>query len=229
MRMKSTLQQNIENTASTRIVSQTLAQIEHWLRQHAPNLAADSLQPGVTAQQLLNLENRIAKPLPDAFKALYLWHNGLSDQDNCGSLFYAMDFFCIEQIEELYIRKSDMVDALVGLKRAQSGIDAHNAFNSNWIKFVGDGAAAGLYLDLAPTAQGQYGQIIFIDEQDEIAWIVADSVQQLIEGFYADLQQGCYQLDEDALEDGHEFLQCDDSIDLINWQYSQRWKNRFKA
>ena len=94
-----------------------------------------------------------------------------------------------------------MVEALVGLKRAQSGIDAHNAFNSNWIKFVGDGAAAGLYLDLAPTAQGQYGQIIFIDEQDEIAWIVADSVQQLIEGFYADLQQGCYQLDEDALED----------------------------
>lgn len=222
--MKNTLQQNL---AAQSFNPQILAQIKDWLRQHAPNIAAYSLQQAVTVQQLSALEKLIAKPLPEAFKALYLWHDGLSDAENCGSLFYAMTLFSIAQVEECYLEKSDMVDQLIGLQYTAPEIDGHNAFNSSWIKFAGDGAAAGLYLDLAPTQQGHYGQVIFIDEKNEIALVVADSLAAFIEDFYMDLQQGYYQLDEELLEEGHEFLQCDAAIDLIDWQHSQRWKNRF--
>jgi len=202
--------------------------IEQWLKAHAPNLRQYSLQTAATTAQILHFEQVLAKPVPEDFKAFYLWHDGLSNLENCGSLFYAMDVYPIAQVEERYIEKSDMVDQLVALKAADLGIDAHNAFNADWIKFAGDGDCTGLYLDLAPTAQGHYGQVIFIDEELEIAFIVARSIKQLLEGFNADLQAGYYQLDQDALEDGHEFLQCDAAIDLTNWQFSQRWKNRIQ-
>lgn len=46
---------------------------------------------------------------------------------------------------------------------------------------------------------------------------------QLIENFLSDLKHGLYQLNEEALEDGNEFLECDESIDLINWHNGGKW------
>lgn len=57
----------------------------------------------------------------------------------------------------------------------------------------------------------------------EVGILVADSMTQLIENFLSDLEHGLYQLNEEALEDDNEFLECDESIDLINWHNSEKW------
>lgn len=76
---------------------------------------------------------------------------------------------------------------------------------------------------MAPTTLGKVGQIIFIDMEYEVGILVADSMTQLIENFLSDLEHGLYQLNEEALEDDNEFLECDESIDLINWHNSEKW------
>ncbi len=78
---------------------------------------------------------------------------------------------------------------------------------------------------MAPTTLGgEVGQIIFIDMEYEIGILVADSMAQLIENFLSDLEHGLYRLNEEALEGGNTFLECDESIDLINWSGSVRGK-----
>ncbi|WP_312966692.1 SMI1/KNR4 family protein [Acinetobacter gerneri] len=198
--------------------------IEQWLSQHAAKIKQDSLNPPATLQQLNELEQLIKQPLPEDFKAIYLWHNGLNDDRNLGNLFYAMDFFPIEQVIEQVQQRVDMVDQLIALHHADPEIDAQNVFNPLWIKFAFDGGETGLYLDLAPSASGKVGQVIFIDDEYEIGLCVADSIQTLIADFANDLERDLYSLDEDALEDENEFLICDDRIDIINWSASERWK-----
>lgn len=92
-----------------------LQRIEQWLSQHAAKIKQDSLNPPATLQQLNELEQLIKQSLPEDFKALYLWHNGLSDERNLGNLFYAMDFFPIEQVIEQVHQRADMVDQLIAL------------------------------------------------------------------------------------------------------------------
>ena len=58
----------------------------------------------------------------------------------------------------------------------------------------------------------------------EVGILVVDSMAQLIENFLSDLEHGLYRLNEEALEGGNTFLECDESIDLINWSGSVRWK-----
>ncbi|TCM69966.1 cell wall assembly regulator SMI1 [Acinetobacter calcoaceticus] len=207
----------------------SLQQIQHWLEQHAPRITTYSLQAPATDQQFGRIEKLLATPLLNGFKSLYLWHNGLSDQVNGASLFYGMDFYSLEHVEDVYRAKSDMVDQLIELKYADVEIDPCNVFNPNWLQFADDRSHSGLYIDLAPTAQGQYGQVIFIDEECEVALKVADSIEALVAQFSLDIEQGYYQLDQDALEDGDEFLACDTEIDLINWQDSQRWRRKMRG
>ena len=79
-------------------------------------------------------------------------------------------------------------------------------------------------LDLSPTQNGKYGQIIFIDDEEEIGILVANSTAQLVENFKNDLENQLYYLNEDALEDENHFLEVDDKIDIVNWYASEVWK-----
>src|SRR5690606_4837857 len=110
------------------------------------------------------------------------------------------------------------------LKKADKEIDTTNIYNLGWVKFAFDGAHTHLYLDLSPTQRGRYGQIIFIDDEYEIGILVASSTSQLVENFAADLHQGLYHLDENALEDGNHYLTTDAKIDIINWRVSEKWR-----
>jgi cell wall assembly regulator SMI1 len=78
-------------------------------------------------------------------------------------------------------------------------------------------------VDLAPTAVGQIGQVIFMDHEYDVGILVANSITDLLQQFSDDLDNDLYQLNEDALEDENEFLESDAAIDLVNWHMSERW------
>jgi cell wall assembly regulator SMI1 len=197
--------------------------IQSWLEQHAPKIATQSLNPAANNTELEAFEVKISKQLPEDFKALYHWHDGMNEEENLGSLFYGMEFLSLANIENRRMQLSDLVAELFVLEHADPEINPSNAYHRDWIQFAHDGGRTGLYLDLAPTASGIHGQIIFIDYDYNVGILVANSLSDLLAQFCNDLQSDLYQLNEDALEDENEFLDSDPSIDLVNWHMSERW------
>lgn len=200
-------------------------EIENWLSENAPRIIELSLQRPATEDEIEELERTIGKSLPTDFKELYLWHNGLNDEENFGSLFYGMDFFPIDRIISEHLNKQENYSSkTVPLQKADKEIDSTNIYNKDWIKFAFDGAHTGLYLDLASTNYGKPGQIIFIDDEYETGILVANSTTELIENLKNDLENNLYHLDEDALEDENHYLTTDSKIDIVNWENSEMWK-----
>ncbi|MBV8455938.1 MAG: hypothetical protein JO122_04920 [Acetobacteraceae bacterium] len=58
------------------IVAELIARMDRWLAANRPDYYA-KLQPGVTDLALTEFENRFQLKLPDSFRALYAWRNGL--------------------------------------------------------------------------------------------------------------------------------------------------------
>lgn len=207
------------------MMKQDFEKIESWLKENAQKIFNLSLQKPATVGEIKELEKTIGKSLPNDFKELYLWHNGLNDLENVGSLFYGMDFFPVNRIVEEYIyKKENYAPENIPLEKADKEIDPGNMYNMDWIKFAFDGSHTSLLIDLAPTSQGNYGQIIFIDDEYKTGILVAGSTAELIKSFKNDLENNLYQLDEDALEDENHYLTADQKIDLVNWETSEIWK-----
>lgn len=205
------------------MIQKQLEKIQDWLEQHAPKIVNQSLNSAANTLEISQFEHIISKPLPDDFKQLYCWHNGMNDEENLGSLFYGMEFLSFNKIKDKRVDLADLVDELFVIEHADPQINKTNAHHPDWIIFAHDGGRTGLYLDLAPTSLGKVGQIIFVDHDYNVAILVANSIAELIQQFSEDLQQALYHLNEEALEDDNEFLETDASIDLVNWYSSQRW------
>ncbi len=214
-------------------IEQNLKQIEEWLLIHAPKIVHESLNPPATLIQLEQLEKTIQKPLPEDFKALFLWHNGLkAKSENSGNLFYGLDFFDLEFIEKNYLEvKNSQDDVLIKMGNVDPGINPINHRNPLWIKFGYDWSRCSIALDLNPIAPEKYGQIIFIDYDYDAVLLVAHSTEELVQTFLNDLHANRYYLNEEALEDGNHFIDCLPEIDLINWKSkkNQRWKRMFNT
>lgn len=205
-------------------MKENLEEIENWLRENANKIFEYSLQSPATKNEIKNLEDTIEKPLPNDFKELYLWHNGLNDEENFGSLFYGMDFLPIERIITEYLeKKENYSQQTFPLKKVDTEINPENINNINWIKFAFDGAHTGLYLDLLPNIGGKFGQVIFIDDEYETGILVASSTESLVANFIEDLENNRYYLAEDALEDDNHHLTTVPEIDIVNWESSGKW------
>jgi len=205
------------------MIAETFDNITAWLKDNAPKILEQSLQSGATEAQLNELESVIGIKLPEDFKELYKLHNGLSDDENVGSLFYGMKFYPIDSIIVDHEQNASL--PVTALLKWDPAIDQSNLFNPGWITFAFDGAHTSLKMDLVPTEEGNYGQIIFIDDEYEVGILVAASITELLVTFASDLKSGLYHLAEDALEEGDEFLSPDDSIDIVNWYQSDQWKH----
>lgn len=198
--------------------------MKNWLKENVNKIFEHSLQNPANENDINKLEKTIGKELPNDFKELYLWHNGLSDAQNFGSLFYGMGVLPIERITSEYLgKKANYSQQTSPLKRVDKEIDPVNANNIAWIKFAFDGAHTGLYLDLAPNTGGKYGQIIFIDDEYETGILVASSTEILVSDFVNDLENNKYYLAEDALADDNHYLTTVPDNDIINWESSEKW------
>ncbi|MCR5890038.1 SMI1/KNR4 family protein [Hymenobacter sp. J193] len=208
------------------MVSDSLHLIETWLATHAPRILHVSLNPGASEEALAALEKVLGRPLPDDYKALYRWHNGLDEEvENFGNFVYGLSFLPLEEVAANFHSRTQHTEA-VPLEHTTAEVRADHVLNPYWLSLGFDGSHAWLYVDLDPTPAGTYGQVIFLDEVEETAFLVADSVTSLLTGFAQDLQQGLYSLNPDALEeDDNEFLAPDPTIDLVNWYNASRWQS----
>jgi cell wall assembly regulator SMI1 len=202
---------------------EAFAKILDWLTTNANKISELTLQAGTNDNKLSELETLIGRKLPEDFKEMYRLHNGMDSSENMASFFYGMDFYSIDRIISEFNRKIGIKEP-IKLKKSSKEIDMTNIYNPNWLCFGFDGAHTSLLLDFSPTQHGNDGQIIFVDDENEIGILVATSTAELLTTFANDLENGLYSLDEGALDDDCHFLAADKDIDIVNWYNADRWK-----
>ncbi|WP_018341596.1 WG repeat-containing protein [Cytophaga aurantiaca] len=205
-------------------VTDNFKKIHGWLEKNADKILNESLNAGAEKETIEELESVINKELPTDFKELYALHDGLNEEANCGSLFYGMLFYSIEGI----ISDHKSRTFIYPLKKCSLEINPQNINNPDWLCIAFDGSHVSIRLDLAPNTTGIYGQVILVDDEYGVAFVIAKSVSEFVEKFANDLLNDKYTLDEDALEDGNQFLSADTSIDLVNWYTQKEWKEFIK-
>jgi cell wall assembly regulator SMI1 len=209
------------------MIETSLNTIRERLTEIAPRIIEFSLNAGATQLDFDKLEHLVGKKLPNDFKKLYKTYNGINDDENWGSFFYGMTFSSIDDIiadYEFRVNQSKNIQPFP-LEKFDPQIDGTNLYNLGWLRIGSDGSRSGLFVDLAPTDKGNYGQVIFIDSDYNVGIFVAISVSELVDNFAVDLQNNLYYLEPDALEDGQHFLETKSSIDLANWFTVDKWKH----
>ncbi|MFD2787522.1 SMI1/KNR4 family protein [Hymenobacter rubripertinctus] len=206
-------------------VADSLARIETWLAAHAPRILRESLNPGAASAALDRLETTVGRPLPADYRTLYQRFDGLNQAaDNLGSFWYGPRFLPLAQVTGNY--QSSAADSEVSPLSKVPAIRQDNALNPFWLRLGFDGSHVWLCLDLDPASEGQYEQVILLDEEAETAFVVAGSVSSLLRDFAQDLEQDRYVLNPDALEDGDRYLDPVQAIDVVNWYHAERWQDK---
>lgn len=197
--------------------------IHTWLGEHAPKIL-NTLNPGASNDEIAAAEKAIGVSLPVAWKDLYAQHNGLNSTSNQSNLFHALDFLPLKAV----LTERELIaggGAPEPVKAADAGIETHDIRNQHWVPIANDWGDVSILVDLQPGSGGTLGQVIATDLVYRVAIMLAPSMEAFIKNFADDLEQGLYSLNQEALADGNEFLDCAPEIDLSNWWKSPRWKH----
>lgn len=124
-----------------------LARLERWLGASRPEYFA-TLRPGVSADQLDEVERRFGLRLPEAFRQLYQWRDG---QDGYDSLQHNRMLMPLENA----VSAKEMLDDMIG-----ADFEAPEWWRREWIPFLENGAGDHLVVDFLGIDGGQPGQIV---------------------------------------------------------------------
>jgi len=194
-----------------------------WLNKNAPTLR-EVLNDGISNDKFDKLESLTGYSIPNNFKYLYTIHNGMNTSE-MSNLFYGFSFLPIENIlkdTELYL---SLIDSSERLNDSDKEIDKSYLYSQSRIPFCNASSHCSLCLDLKPTKEGTFGQIIMIDNEYNIALHIASSIEEFLANFANDLKNNKYTLNEEALEDDVEFLEPITEIDINNWHNIEQWKH----
>ena len=197
-----------------------LENVKALLKQRAP-LILDALQESTSDDCIEQLEQCVNLSLPEDLLQLYKEANGINPNKHANFV-YGIPFIPIEEsIRQINEYKNSTNQPQ--LTFADKGIKQDYTFGHMRIPIGDDSGTSLLCVDLDPTAEGTYGQIILIDHENSVALKLNNSIKDCIDQFEHDLQNNKYSLQEDALEDGVHWLSPVDEIDPINWFNSDRW------
>jgi len=160
------------------------------------------LHPGVTDKKILSLESTIKKQFPDDFKAFYKIHNGENARGY--GIMKGEEFLSMERILEEWNVWKELLendsftdaddDAFVS--DSDTGIK-NNWWNIHWIPFTYDGSGNHICIDLDPSVEGNYGQIIRVWHDDSARELLANSFKEWIEEYISQLENNEYIFSDD--------------------------------
>jgi len=175
---------------------------------------AISFHEGATEADFEALESLINAKLPEDFKAFYRVHNGQTDK--YVGLFYSCALLPISEIihnwqhslcfwQEVqqnprkvfgsHVEDSNFEEIV--RKDWQDAKEIQDTWwHQHWIRFTDDTCGDGYTLDLAPTKEGQVGQIIWYFHDDKSFW-EASSFSEWIEAYVVALEKGEYVYSQD--------------------------------
>ncbi len=171
--------------------------LKKWIHENAPHLI-DNLNPEASAIDLENLEKSIGKTLPIDFVEFYKIHNGQNRAPGSERFIDAEKLLAIDDI----IFKSESWKGMVADSDfVYYGVPATSDpdkgvkddwWNPYWIPFTHDGSGNHICVDLDPTSDGNYGQIIRMWHDAPGRELLAPSFRAFMLNYVAGLEEGKY-------------------------------------
>lgn len=168
--------------------------IKAKLSEIAPEII-ENLNEGATDENLNLLEKTINAKLPESFKEFYKIHDG---QSGGPGMFDCEEFLSIDRIIDEYSIWKKLLDQnkLQGTSNPDEGIK-NNWWNSLWIPITYDGSGNHYCLDLDPSEEGHYGQIIRMWHDDSERTLEADSFLEWVTTYKENLESGQFVYSEE--------------------------------
>ena len=192
------------------IVSQSmpeiLANLESVLKTNAPQVFA-TLRPGISPEQISQLEQQYHVQVPDDVKAIYEWHDGARQDTN-----YIVDFIPIHRfvpLEDMLADKAGQAKATATATPVQrAAFQVFAGYRKNWYCLFDDGSGNGYFFD--PTRKPAEGALfsVFVEDND---FTFFPSAKNLMAGIARCYEQGAYRVKSGDLPLP---LQLDESFDL---------------
>jgi cell wall assembly regulator SMI1 len=175
--------------------------IEAWLAAHARYLLRD-LRKGAEPPVLAKVEAQIQRSLPETLRAFYAVHDGQMSQCPQG-LFYSLRFMPLARVLEaqrVWAELVDINDELAHAMRSSPSRYIKPVYaNPLWIPFADDQSGNHLGVDLDPNAEGSDGQVIVFGRDENRKRLVAQSFEDFIDIFVAQLEAGNFVIQEKIL------------------------------
>ena len=175
------------------------AAIGHLLQDEAKTGAV--FNAGASDAEFAQLEQLIQAKLPEDFKALYRVFNGQAYEE--GYVFDGEEWLSLERMaEEWEVWKGLLDDGEFDDDEEEADEDADPEVNAVWcsplwIPFTYDGSGNHLCLDLDPTAEGTYGQVIRMWHDDPQRSLEGKTFADWVETYIRGMEEGLYVYSED--------------------------------
>lgn len=179
--------------------------IENWYKTNAPELL-DVLNSGASEQEIALAEQKLGVSFPDDFRESLKIHNG-QDPD-APRFLYGYELLSLSRIVDEWniwreLLKGGHFDDSHEAVEPDEGIK-QRWWDVGWIPITADGAGNNYCLDLAPTPEGNLGQIIDMDHEVVTRSLLAPSFSSWLEGQIAELETGNYELVDGELDEVYE-------------------------
>lgn len=188
-----------------------LQRLEQILQERAPAVA-NALQPGLTDEQITDIETAGGFHLSEDLRALYKWHNGMSRDGPLdfipGHLFLPLDG-AVDQRAALH----EQLRSATSIQRAFYSVTIGH--RTNWLTVFDDGAGDGYFYD--PERREQEGAFFYHFAEDT-DFRFFPSARNFIAGVVEGFESGAYRPsdDEQYLEEDYE------QTEMIWRQYGAR-------
>jgi cell wall assembly regulator SMI1 len=163
--------------------------VEKWLRVNAPQVLG-TLQSGASEEEIRRTEKFLSVEFPDDVKDSYRIHNGQS-RGNVGFI-NGIEFLSLARVRDEWMNWKDLLDSGIfeGWESEPENKVKADWWNPKWIPLTSDWGGNHECLDLAPTEEGDVGQIISMWHDDAERQVKAGSFRGWLEQFANDLEAG---------------------------------------
>jgi cell wall assembly regulator SMI1 len=170
--------------------------IDKWLAVNAPQIL-DILQDGASEEEISETEQFLSVEFPDEVKDSYRIHNGQSRGDV--GFINGIEFLSLARMRDEWACWKDILDSgdFEGWESESEKEIRTDWWNPKWIPLTSDWGGNHECLDLAPTEEGDVGQIISMWHDVEERKVIADSFRGWLEQFANDLEAGRYTLSKE--------------------------------
>ncbi len=160
-----------------------IVRLDRWLKEHRPAYYAE-LQPGLSGVRLREFERAVGLPVPDEFKALYVWKNGQAPKCFAALQFNRM-FMSIEDVLGRHRLLTEMLEG--------GEFDLAMWWSPRWVPFLENHGGDLLCLDMGGAFTGVEGQIINFWHDWESRSIIYPSLEKWLETFVNSLEARMWQ------------------------------------
>ena len=177
-------------------IEDTWTRIDHWLRMHSP-ATLEALRSGTDDDALDAFERELGVRLPDDYRASMKIHDG--QEPNTFGFIDARQLLSLSEVRAHWRSWQQVMESGV-LKEAQPepGVGVKPYWWSPfWIPITSTGSADNDCLDLDPSPEGTYGQIVTVWHDDSTRIVESSSFGDWLVQFADDLEDELYVYSEE--------------------------------